>query len=74
MRIFVEAREILPPDATEPPEFVRIDVTDMTQDQVKEVIELVKQLFAGKKYILYYHYCYHEERKPCRVEVIEVVQ
>jgi len=70
MRLYYECIEVLPEDTTEP-DFVRIDITDKSEDEKKEILSAIKEQFEGKKYMLRLHYCKHEEHEPCVVEVIE---
>ena len=72
MRVYYECLELLPEDTTgEEPDFVRIDITDKSETEKKEILSAIKEQFAGKKYMLRLHYCKHEEHEPCEVEVIE---
>jgi len=71
MRLYLEAIEI-PPEEAPPeyvPEFIRINVTD--KDWKAELEELKMQLSPDKNYRIQLHYCYHDEGKACRAEVIE---
>jgi hypothetical protein len=72
LRVYVEAIEILPPESTEEPDFVRIDVTGLSEREVQNVIVIVRELMSGTSYILQLHYCYHDEEpvKPCNVVVL----
>lgn len=74
MRIYFECMEILPEDLIEEADFIRVDVTDLDEQQRKEVLEAIKEHFSGLKYILQVHYCYHDEGegKPCKIRIIEV--
>jgi hypothetical protein len=74
LRVYVEAYEQLPPEATEEPDFVRIDVTGMDEAGVQDVINVVREFMKGTSYILQLHYCYHDEDpvKPCSIVVLEV--
>jgi len=72
VRVYYECLELLPEDTTEEePDFVRIDITDKSEDEKKEILSAIKEQFAGKKYMLRLHKCKHEEYEPCVVEVIE---
>jgi hypothetical protein len=75
LRVYVEAYEQLPPEATEEPDFIRIDVTGMDEAGVQEVISIVRELMKDTSYILQLHYCYHDEEpaKPCYIVVLETV-
>jgi hypothetical protein len=75
LRVYVEAYEVLQPEVAEEPDFIRIDVTGLSDREVQEVISIVRELMKGTSYILQLHYCYHDEDpvKPCGITVIEVV-
>jgi hypothetical protein len=75
LRVYVEAIETPPPEATEEPDFIRIDVTGMDEAGVQEVISIVRELMKDTSYILQLHYCYHDEEpvNPCYVVVLETV-
>jgi hypothetical protein len=74
LRVYVEAYEQLPPEATEEPDFIRVDVTGLSEGEVQDVINVVRELMSGTSYILQLHYCYHDEDpvKPCSIVVLEV--
>ena len=72
MRIYLECTEILPKESTEEPDFIRIDITDLDEQQRKDVLDSIRQQFSGIKYTLIIHYCYHDEGKPCETTIIEV--
>ena len=69
MRLYLEVVEILPEGAEAGAlDFIRIDVTD--RDWRAE-LEAVKELLdPKKKYSIQLHYCRHQEREPCAVEVL----
>ena len=73
MRLYYEAYEVLPEDSAEEPDFVRIDVTDLSESERLDALEAIREQFAGKKYVIYLHKCYHDEdpKKPCEVVKIE---
>jgi hypothetical protein len=75
LRVYVEAFEVLQPEAAEEPDFIRVDVTDASASEVQNVISMVRELMKGANYILLLHYCYHDEDpvRPCSVVVLEVV-
>jgi len=75
LRVYVEAYEVLPPEATEEPDFIRIDVTGLSEGEVQNVINIVRELMKGTRYTLQLHYCYHDEdpAKPCNIIVLETV-
>jgi len=72
MRIYVEAIEITREGEAEEPDFMRIDLDDMGEN---EAIMLIKSLMTPP-YLIQKHFCYHDEdpKKPCRIEVLEVVE
>jgi hypothetical protein len=74
LRVYVEAYEVLSPEATEEPDFIRIDVTGLNEGEVRNVINVVRELMKGTSYTLQLHYCYHVEDpvKPCSIVVLEV--
>jgi hypothetical protein len=74
LRVYVEAIETLQPETVEEPDFVRVDVTGLSEREVQEVISIVRELMKGTSYILQLHYCYHDEDpiKPCSIVVLEV--
>jgi hypothetical protein len=74
LRVYVEATETPPSKSTEEPDFIRIDVTGLSEGEVQDVINVVRELMKGTSYILQLHYCYHDEDpvKPCSIIVLEV--
>lgn len=71
MRIYLEAIEIPPEEAPADytPEFIRLDATGKNEADVLRDLKML--LNPEKHYVVQKHYCYHDEGKPCRVEVIE---
>lgn len=51
------------------------DVTDMTEEQRKDLINQIDTLMSGKKYRIMLHKCFHDEdpTKPCEIELIKEV-
>lgn len=47
MRVYIEAIEKMPPDSIEEPEFIRIDITRYSEQEIDEVIVNVKELMKG---------------------------
>lgn len=76
MRVYIEAMEIVEGDEefTEELDFVRIDVTEKTEQEREEIIQAIREQFAGKKYLLQLHICRHDEGEACSVSVIEEVR
>jgi hypothetical protein len=75
MRIYLELFVILPEGSAEEADFIRIDVTGWSKEDVDTAIQLLKE-HARKSYehyVLQIHYCYHDESKACSVVAIEVV-
>ena len=73
MRVYYECFEILPEDTTEEPDFVRIDITDKSETEKKEILSAIKEQFEGKKYMLRLHYCKHDQYKPEPCELVEIM-
>ncbi len=66
MRVYLELIEVLPPYSTATPDFIRIDVTNWSQDDVNTAIQLLmQQAQVYQSYILRVHYCRHNEGRPC---------
>ena len=71
MRLYLEIIEQLSEEEllTRQPQILRIEVPD--EDKGLNYYKLVKNLFSNIHYIARFHYCYHDEGKPCRTELIE---
>ena len=55
----------------EEPDFIRVDVTEWSRDDVDAAINLLlDQAQAYEHFTLQKHYCYHEEGEPCYADVI----
>jgi hypothetical protein len=71
MRIYLELMEILGEEVTEEPDFIRIDVTEWSKDDIDAAINLLlDQAQAYEHFTLQRHYCGHEEGEPCYADVI----
>jgi len=72
MRHYYEATEILPEGSEIEADFIRMDITDMLEAERAEVLQLIKDQFAGLTYTLISHNCYHGENPPapCNTETI----
>jgi len=71
VKLYIEATETEVPE-TEIFQFIRIDVTDLSPEDRDLELEKVKEIIATwPHYHLYYHHCYHEERGPCSISMIE---
>jgi len=70
MRHYYEASEILPEGSEIEADFIRMDITDMLAPERAEVLQLIKDQFAGLTYTLISHNCYHDEnpKQKCTVE------
>jgi hypothetical protein len=69
MRIYLELYEI-----TEEGEgdFIRIDVTDWSSEDIEEAINLLREHAQNySSYVIQKHYCYHDEFRSCSVEIYE---
>ena len=64
MRYYYEAHENVD-DFEISPEFIRIDITDMTESEKDAVLADIKSIMSGKDYRLEYHQCGHDEGKSC---------
>jgi hypothetical protein len=71
MRIYLELIEALEEAATEEADFIRIDITEWSKDDVDAAINLLlDQAQAYQHFTLQRHYCGHGEGEPCYAEVI----
>uniref|UniRef100_A0A6M3L3Q1 Uncharacterized protein n=1 Tax=viral metagenome TaxID=1070528 RepID=A0A6M3L3Q1_9ZZZZ len=69
MRKYYEALEIVSMD--EEIESVRIDITDMTDEEKATTLAAIKDIMSGKTYKLTEHICYHDgipPNKSCEVK------
>jgi hypothetical protein len=72
MRTYLELIEAQEEATTEEPDFIRIDITGWSQDDIDAAINLLKdQAQAYAHYTLQRHYCYHEELGVCYVELLD---
>jgi predicted alpha/beta hydrolase len=72
MRIYLELIEVLPEGSPEEADFIRIDVTDWSKEDVDVAVQLLREhAKVYDHYVLQIHYCGHEEGGPCSVSVIE---
>jgi hypothetical protein len=73
VRVYVEAIEIQAPETGEEPDFVRVDVTGLSEGEVQDVVNVVRELMKGTSYILQLHYCFHDEDppRPCNIVLLE---
>ena len=68
MKTYIEATEVV--EGFEViPEFIRSDITDMTDTEIQAVKDVMKDIMTGKNYILQRHFCRHDESGSC--EMIE---
>jgi hypothetical protein len=66
VRTYYEAAEILDADIDlDLPEFVRIDVTEMTVAERDSVARDIIDIMSGRVCELSQHHCYHDENKIC---------
>uniref|UniRef100_A0A6M3KK27 Uncharacterized protein n=1 Tax=viral metagenome TaxID=1070528 RepID=A0A6M3KK27_9ZZZZ len=70
MKQYYEAREILPGDRVESPEFIRIDVTGMTDAERVPILQGIKDVMSGVKCKFSLHNCGHDEGKACTMDTI----
>ena len=70
MRHYYEATEILSEGSEINPDFIRIDITDMLEMERVEVLQLIKDQFAGLTYRLILHHCAHDTGGQCAIEIL----
>jgi hypothetical protein len=72
MRIYLELIEMLPEGSTEEADFIRVDVTEWSKEDVDTAIQLLREhAQTYEHYTLQIHQCRHEEGEPCSVSIIE---
>ena len=69
MRYYFEAHENVK-DMETAQEFIRIDITDMTNSEKKAVLTEIKDIMAGKDYRLVYHKCGHDQGTRCQMKEV----
>jgi len=71
MRLYLELVEIA---EAEEADFIRIDVTEWSSEDIEEAVELLRKHARSTytSYVIQRHFCYHDEGKPCAVDVVEV--
>jgi len=68
MRIYLEFYEIAEEGESD---FIRIDVTDWSDEDIEEAINLlIEHAQNYSSCMIQKHYCYHDEGKSCLTEVI----
>jgi len=71
MRVYLEFIEILPEETTEEPDFIRVDVTDYSTDDLNTMISYFIELAQYYDHCtIQKHYCYHDDGKPCSINVL----
>lgn len=69
MRLYYDASEIV--SMGETGEFIRADITDMTDSEKADTLLAIKDVMSGKEYSLTEHHCYHDGGgKPCEMKEI----
>ena len=68
MRLYYEALELL--QENNEPEFIRADITALTNAEREEALIAIKDIMVGKDYKLTKHLCFHDECKGCEVKEI----
>jgi len=63
MRCYYEASELVGED--EKDDFIRADITDMTDKEKEDILSAIKDIMVGKKYELAEHTCGHDEGGTC---------
>jgi hypothetical protein len=71
MRIYLEFIEILSEGSMEEPDFIRVDVTDYSADDLNAMISYFRELAQYySNCVIQKHYCYHEDDLPCSIDVL----
>jgi hypothetical protein len=72
MRTYLELSEVLLEGSIDEADFIRIDVTGWSDEDVKQAMDLLREhAKVYEHYVLQVHYCYHEEGGGCGVSVVE---
>ena len=71
MRLYLELIEVT---EAEEADFIRIDVTEWSSEDIEEAVELLREHTRATytSYIIQRHFCYHDENKLCVVDIIAV--
>ncbi len=70
MKLYYEASELVKDEIE--PEFIRIEITDMTDKEKEEVLAEIKDIMEGN-YKMIEHFCYHDGspmNTPCVMRAI----
>ena len=67
MKFYLEAKEIVGDD--EQAEFIRSDITDMTDAEIAEVKAAMQDIMKGTTYKMFHHTCGHPGKK---CEIVEI--
>jgi hypothetical protein len=71
MRLYLELIEVVPTGTVEG-DFIRIDVTGWSDEDVRLAAELLREhAKVYEHYRLQRHYCRHDEGEACEAEVLE---
>ena len=68
MRLYLEASEMVDEEAEA--EFIRADITDMTDKEKEDILSAIKDIMAGKKYRFTEHICGHDNHSGCKTREI----
>jgi len=72
MRVYLELIEVLPPGSAKAPNFIRIDVTGWSQEDINAAIQLLRQQAqVYQAYVLRVHHCRHDEGRPCSFTLLD---
>lgn len=64
MRLYYEANETSKEPMADT-EFIRVDITDMTDTEKADALKAIKDVMTGKTYRLTEHTCGHDEKSAC---------
>ena len=73
MRIYYELFEILPEGSAEEPDFIRVDVTDYSDEEREVVMDSILSYARDncEHYVVQIHHCYHDEGGSCIITPVE---
>jgi len=70
---YYEVQEVfLSPDSSETPEFIRMEITGMSQAEKDAVLADMRDIMTTTNYRTNLHYCYHDENPIKSCQSVEV--